>query len=79
MVFIHFFIQILLAVLAFNLAIRTLSADEFVIAHLVMGLNQSIVALIHLLDQWLRKCAAIPVVFAFESELKSIDHMVHLC
>ena len=78
MVFIHFFVQILLACLAFNLAVWAFSTDQFVITHLVMSLNQGVITLIHFFNQWLRELAAIAIVFAFKIELKTIDHMVHL-
>ena len=48
------------------------------ITHLMMSLNQSIVALIHFFNEWLSKLTAISIVFAFKSELKTINHMVHL-
>ena len=78
MVLIHFFTQILLAVLAFNLAVWAFSTDQFVITHLVMSLNKSVITLIHFFDERLGKFTAITIVFAFKSNLKSIDHMIHL-
>ena len=78
MVLVHFFIQILLTVFAFNFAVWAFSTDQFVITHLMMSLNKRIITLIHFFYERLRKRAAVTIVFAFKCDFKPIDHMIHL-